>query len=297
MRKLALILAFLTGTPGLARGEDPEWLDSSIKVVDLDLREDETDNRSPFQVDLSVDLPVIVTGVVLTNAPALMDIHIHRNMQNLDPARLNRVDRVVLGNWDKEADSASDVLRTTTQFLPFVLNLVDVLGSGAGDGLSGYAKDTVILLEVIAVKNVLTTLSKYIIRRPRPYAYDSRLKDARRNELNASLSFYSGHTSYSFCMASAYSYLFARRHPDSPLVIPVWIGTHALASTTAVLRVKAGRHFWSDVVVGAAVGSAIGLVVPWLHTRGQDGIRMPDNLMVLPMVFEGGFGAVATLVY
>ena len=45
------------------------------------------------------------------------------------------------------------------------------------------------------------------------------------------------------------------------------------------------------------MGSAIGLVVPWLHTRGQDGIRMPDNLMVLPMVFEGGFGAVATLVY
>jgi hypothetical protein len=37
------------------------------------------------------------------------------------------------------------------------------------------------------------------------------------------------------------------------------------AAATAHLRVRAGKHFYSDVVVGALVGSAIGILVPRLH--------------------------------
>jgi undecaprenyl-diphosphatase len=111
------------------------------------------------------------------------------------------------------------------------------------------------------------------------------------------MSFFSGHTSLAFSMATAYSYLFARRHPDSPLVVPVWLGAHLLAGTTAVLRVEAGQHFWTDVLAGAAVGSAIGYLVPWLHTRRDDDIPLPGNLMVLPSFHPQGFGAVATWIF
>jgi hypothetical protein len=44
----------------------------------------------------------------------------------------------------------------------------------------------------------------------------------------------------------------------------------ALASATADLRTRAGMHFYSDVLVGAAVGSGVGIVVPYLH-----GLRNP----------------------
>jgi hypothetical protein len=37
------------------------------------------------------------------------------------------------------------------------------------------------------------------------------------------------------------------------------------ASGTAHLRVRAGKHFYSDVVVGALVGTAVGIGIPWLH--------------------------------
>ena len=39
----------------------------------------------------------------------------------------------------------------------------------------------------------------------------------------------------------------------------------AAAATTAALRVAAHRHFPTDVVAGAALGTAVGWVVPLLH--------------------------------
>jgi membrane-associated phospholipid phosphatase len=34
---------------------------------------------------------------------------------------------------------------------------------------------------------------------------------------------------------------------------------------TAILRVRAGKHFWTDVLVGYGVGASIGLAVPLMH--------------------------------
>jgi membrane-associated phospholipid phosphatase len=96
-----------------------------------------------------------------------------------------------------------------------------------------------------------------------------------------------------FAMATSYSYLFTVRHPRSHFRVPVWVGTHALATTVALLRVEAGRHFWSDVLTGAAVGMGVGLLVPWLHTPGQNG-RTPlgalARLYVTPTFSDRSFG-------
>ena len=70
-------------------------------------------------------------------------------------------------------------------------------------------------------------------------------------------------------MAVATGVLFARRHPASGWRWAVWAGALALAGATAALRVAAGRHFFTDVVVGAAAGSAVGFGLPYLHLRGE----------------------------
>ena len=66
----------------------------------------------------------------------------------------------------------------------------------------------------------------------------------------------------------------------------------SVAALTAYARVAAGRHFPSDVIVGAVVGAAIGHLVPRSHRLGVDmqvqilnrgydgiglGIRIPMN--------------------
>ena len=50
----------------------------------------------------------------------------------------------------------------------------------------------------------------------------------------------------------------------------VWGSTMSVAALTAYARVAAGRHFPSDVIVGAIVGSAIGHLIPRSHRLGGD---------------------------
>ena len=56
----------------------------------------------------------------------------------------------------------------------------------------------------------------------------------------------------------------------------IWAGGLAFAGSTGYLRIAADRHFLTDVLVGASVGAAAGLVLPRLFD--EDGVtagRLP----------------------
>jgi membrane-associated phospholipid phosphatase len=123
----------------------------------------------------------------------------------------------------------------------------------------------VVLVETATVNAALTTAVKFAVGRPRPFSYGLDGSGRDPTDGDARLSFYSGHSSTTFAMATAYAYLFTARHPRSRWVPPVWILGYALAGTTAALRVAAGKHFYSDVIVGAIAGTAVGVAIPAVH--------------------------------
>ncbi|MGE5413366.1 MAG: phosphatase PAP2 family protein, partial [Syntrophomonadaceae bacterium] len=47
-----------------------------------------------------------------------------------------------------------------------------------------------------------------------------------------------------------------------------WVAVGLLGGSVAVERVLAGRHFYTDVIAGAAAGTAFGIAIPLLHRRG-----------------------------
>jgi hypothetical protein len=53
------------------------------------------------------------------------------------------------------------------------------------------------------------------VRRPRPYMYTPGLNPTQREGPEASLSFFSGHTSGTFAMATATAMTYSLRHPGS----------------------------------------------------------------------------------
>jgi membrane-associated phospholipid phosphatase len=91
-----------------------------------------------------------------------------------------------------------------------------------------------------------------------------------RNDNTASGSFYSGHTSAAFTVAVFTGMVYDAAHPGSSYSTAVWAGALGAATLMGVLRVAAGKHYPSDVVVGAVMGSLVGWLVPTLHKTNAE---------------------------
>lgn len=228
--------------------------------------------EDPFDAELAIDLPIIaLTGSVYVATEVIKHQLPWDGCYACEPSRLGPLDRRVLDNYVRGAAPASDAFLYSSLVIPIAADLGDVLGHRTG--IRGWGKDVAVLVETATVNAALNTAVKFAIGRPRPFSYglDGSGRDPTAGD--ARLSFYSGHTSTTFAMATAYGYLFTARHPRSKWVAPVWILGYAFAGTTGVLRVAAGKHFWSDVIVGAVAGTAVGLAIPAAHRMSKTPLR------------------------
>lgn len=232
-------------------------------------------NRTPYRVEAGVELPLTV-GIGLT-AALLPGLLTERTLEappcgRCDPNHIwLGLDRSVVRNDSRAASLASDLLLGSLVAGALFGSLIDVGIDDDDEGARGWAADLMVTTEALTIDLALTQLVKHLVRRPRPYAYNPNVALARKLDRDASLSFFSGHASLAFASATALSYTFWQRHPSDALGRGLVLGLSLAAATgTGYLRVRAGKHFWSDVVVGALVGGAVGLLVPLLHDRDRD---------------------------
>lgn len=127
-----------------------------------------------------------------------------------------------------------------------------------GDGRA-FVEDVVVVAEAVSFTLVVTQLVKAAAGRARPYAWAG---SAPSEGADDRLSFWSGHSAAAFSAVTAAATV-ARLRGD-----PLWrwilgVGL-AGASTVAWLRVAADRHWATDVLAGAAAGSAVGFGLPLL---------------------------------
>lgn len=257
--------------------------------------------RGPVRVNLAIDLPVTLLSGAVAAGIELVKHELPGPYCGLSCSvdELNPLDRTVVGNQSPAARTASDVLLFASVGLPVVADLIDSLGSAAAHKYPGWARDAMrshgesllVMAEALGLNLMFTNLVKIAVRRPRPLVYDPQFPRGDRIEPDAALSFFSGHSSTAFTMATAYSMILTLRHPDRPgLYVPIWILAEGAALATAVLRVEAGKHFYTDVLVGATVGTMIGVAVPLLHRRAA-GTRIGGlALRPIPLILPGGAG-------
>jgi membrane-associated phospholipid phosphatase len=141
--------------------------------------------------------------------------------------------------------------------------------SSAQDGLGRrFVNSVVIHGESLAATNLLTALSKVTFRRARPYTHAANpelIPEMVRPHSDRNLSFISGHSAMAFTSSTAGGLLFADGSSTESSRFAFWATELALATATASWRVRAARHYPSDVVMGALLGSAIGVLVPLAH--------------------------------
>ncbi len=186
-------------------------------------------------------------------------------IRRLDRHDVNAFDRSATYNWSLEweerSDRYRDIIATATLLS---LSVAPVLHAK----LSHTATVAAMFVESFFLLRGVTYLTKAAVGRYRPYLYNTALSAEERYGIDteeASFSFYSGHTAAAFFGATFLSKVFEDIHGPSLWSKLLWGSSLSLASLTGLARVKSGQHYPSDVIVGAAVGFAIGYFVPVLH--------------------------------
>lgn len=188
---------------------------------------------------------------------SFFDVDVERRL----PAEIFGFDHELRGQFSASAHAASNTLIFANVLLPVAIH--------AGLGVdSTLARVAVVYTESLALSYFFNAATKHLVQRPRPYVYsdDPFVQNfAKSAGIDTHLSFYSGHAAMAFTAAVAGSYLYSIRSEDENARALVWGLNLAMASATANLRVRAGRHFYSDVFFGMMVGAALGLLVPIIH--------------------------------
>jgi membrane-associated phospholipid phosphatase len=177
----------------------------------------------------------------------------------------------------KTADDISDITLTLT--LNYAAFDGTVVAWALRDKGSVAYQMMAINVEVLALTAGISSLSKAIIARERPYADECRTDPVLRRADDCepdsvNVSFISGHSSMAFaaasvtCMHHAYLGLYASPGADTAACL----GAYGAAAATGVLRIMSDNHYATDVASGAAVGTLVGLGLPWLlHYRSPVG--------------------------
>jgi len=234
---------------------------------------------TPLSYDWTVD--GIVTGALAASTLTL--ILLNNQLAPLEckwcvpgPIDGNVANSIAWAN-PKTADTLSNVMQFAVP--------IGVMGFGLlqayrlDDPASGWAS-VLLITQATSLAMLVNTIVKYSVGRARPYVWQGN-PDLYAGASDANVSFFGGHTTFVFAVVVSGSTLFFMQDmPGAPWVLGVGL---AAAAFTGYLRMAADKHYLSDVLVGAGVGSLIGWAVPYLfHRPGRKGAPQAGDLLPAP---------------
>lgn len=219
-------------------------------------------NQPVYKLKAGVDLPVFAVGAGWS-AYAFTKIYskghsTEEDILALDKNNINWFDRWAVRPFSESIDKAS--------YYPFFAAMpLPLLFLTGEQTRKDFFKLGFLYLEAMSVTGLLYTSSVYFIDRYRPYAYSDGSTIEQRTRGGAKNSFYAGHVALvatsTFFMAKVY----ADYHPESKAKWVFYTLAGATTGATAYLRLAAGQHFPTDLLLGMAQGTLTGLLVPEFH--------------------------------
>jgi hypothetical protein len=193
------------------------------------------------------------------------------------------------GTWEGNLSNSAKwsnpaTANTISNVMEFVVP-VGVMGFGLiqayryGDPAAGWS-DVLLITEATSLAMLANVIVKYTVGRARPYVWQGTPDLYPATASDANVSFFGGHTTFVFAVVVSGSTLFFMQDmPGAPYVLGVGL---AVAGFTSYLRMAADKHYLSDVIVGAAVGSLVGWAVPYLFHRPDKGAPQAGDLLPAP---------------
>ncbi|SDM10788.1 Membrane-associated phospholipid phosphatase [Catalinimonas alkaloidigena] len=215
-----------------------------------------------FEFRWELDVPLLVGGGGLAILGEYLAQETHpltlQQLPSYERQQINGFDRVATFQNHAGAATATDILAAGAAVTPLLLlasrevrhDLIPVL---------------VVYAETATTSMGFTNLIKASVLRVRPYVYNPEVPSERKRVPDARHSFFSGHTANTAAFSFLTAYMISKYSEHPAVKATAWTGAALLPATVGFLRVKAGRHFPTDVLVGYAVGASIGVLIPHLH--------------------------------
>ena len=221
---------------------------------------------------LSLDITLLGLG-------ALGYLGAHQVPINIDTPRSlpTGIDAWHEPQWNPQWKTASDFLGTPYANYGFNLPVLTLASVGIwGLETQGSLSPAMPVAQSVAVNAVVTELTKRLVARPRPYtskAFEQKYPDvyssdemiALRQDNDTYKSFPSGHTSNAAATYFTSAAMIADHYDDPTIDIVSYALASVLTGLTGYSRVRYGKHHISDTLVGAALGTGIGLGVAQWH--------------------------------
>ena len=172
-----------------------------------------------------------------------------------DPRSLPGIDRSALRTFSGSAGNASTAL---------LVGVIGFAGVASLDGTTAAQRrgHVAVFANSLAWTFAATDWVKVVVRRKRPVLYTAGAATAA-SDPNSQRSFPSGHASVAFAAATSYLVMAQREHLPHRGRNAVLLYAGALGAS--VLRVSAGKHFPTDILGGAVLGTGIGWLVAKVH--------------------------------
>jgi membrane-associated phospholipid phosphatase len=220
--------------------------------------------QSPFGYRPEIAFPIGITALSLFGAERQIASKKKPKsvvfIESLKPEQVNKFDRSAIFQNNKGARIASDVMLFGSALIPLPLLADQRIRKDFG-------QVALMNVEVFLLNAALTNLVKTSVSRPRPYTYNPDLPIYKKRSKDSYMSFYSGHTSTASSQAFFAATIFTMYNPKNKYLPLVWAGAASFPIGMAFCRYKAGKHFWTDVIVGYLAGAVIGAGVPILHSN------------------------------
>ncbi len=232
-------------------------------------------NESPYETDLLKDGIWVTTGLGL-NVLGVLLIQDKKGLteaevQSLSKDDIWKIDRWAAGNYSEKANSDSYIPMFGSFALPLVLMLSENERSHSG-------QISVLFLESMATTGALFSITAALVQKSRPLVYNSSVPMEERMENDEQRSFYAGHTAATASASFFAAKIFNDFNPDSPLRPYVWGVAAAVPALVGYLRIRAGKHFLTDNIIGYVLGAASGILIPELHKKDNKNLQIYPSM-------------------
>lgn len=196
------------------------------------------------------------------------------------------------------ARDVSDVILSLEATWPFFVDSLIITWWFRGSP-DAAAQMALVDAEALAVVTGIQGITNTIASRERPYGRTCGSSEQPEDTVGCEgsvryRSFFSGHAAFAF-MGAGLVCVHHLKHGlfqgggDTAACIVAYTG----AAATATLRVMGDMHYATDVLTGSAIGTAVGLIVPWLHYREvnvANETRTAVNVRLVPVGVGLGIG-------